>query len=308
MSALCRSILALLVVVNVFSANQLWSAETDPTRTIVSRGLKRSYLLHLPPAYDGVRRLPVVLNFHGGFGRGRTQRRLTAFNAVADAAGVIVVYPNGIRRRWHDDRGIYNPEVDDVGFVSDLIDSLNATYATDPRRVYATGISNGGFLTLSLACKLTDKIAAVAVAAASMPIELMSTCHPRRPISVMMINGTFDWLVPYAGGALPPRAGRGTVVSIEDAFAFWRAADGCGESATVSVLVDPDTTDGTVIAERSYGGCNAGSEVALYTVFGGGHTWPGGWQYLPIRVVGRTSRDMNASQEIWEFFQAQTLP
>ena len=283
-------------------------ASADATRRIVSQGVPRSYLLHLPPIYDGAQPLPVVLNFHGSFGRGSSQRRLTNFNAVADAQGFIVVYPNGVDKHWHDDRSVYATGVDDVAFVSDLIDELITRFGADPQRVYATGISNGGFFVFSLACRLSTKIAAAAAAAASMPADLPNTCRPERPISMMVINGTSDWMVPYWGGALGIRGERGAVVPTEESIGFWREADACGQPTVSGAMPDVDNTDGTAVWQRTYRGCGGGAEVALYTVIGGGHTWPGGWQYLPARLVGRTSRDVNASEAIWQFFQAHALP
>jgi polyhydroxybutyrate depolymerase len=297
------AVVALAVVLTVPAR-----ASADTRRRIVSQGMRRSYLLHLPTAYDGVRPLPVVLNFHGAHGLGSAQRRLTGFNALADAAGFIVVYPNGIRRHWHDDRAVFNTDIDDVGFVSDVLDDLGVTYAVDPRRVYATGISNGGCFVFSLACRLSTRIAAAAATAAAMPAALPSTCRPEHPISMMMINGTLDWLIPPRGGVLGIRGERGTVLSTEESIGFWRTANACGEPAINEAMPDVDNTDGTTVWERAYRGCGGGTEVTLYTVLGGGHTWPGGRQYLPVRLVGRTSRDLNASETMWRFFQAHALP
>ena len=266
-------------------------------------GLTRTYLGHLPPAYDGVSPLPLVLAFHGGGGRASGMNELTHLNDVADKHGFVVVYPDGYKLHWGDGRGVSPSEmdgVDDVAFVSALIDALARQYKLDLRRVYATGISNGGFFSERLACDLSNKIAAIASVAATLSQNLADSCAPGRPVSFLLIQGTADPLVPWQGGQVVGE--RGQVVSAAAAIQKWVGLDGCAGAPTMSSL--PDTAhDGTQVQITQYTGCQQQTEVALYLVQNGGHTWPGGKQYLPESIVGKASRQCDAGEVIWAFFQ-----
>lgn len=265
-------------------------------------GVKRTYLLHLPPAYNGEDELPVLFVFHGGSGEGEGMARLTHMSEVADERGFIAVYPDGLNRNWNDGRPEVNPGVDDVGFISALIDELEREYHIDARRVYSTGISNGGMFSLRLACELPDKIAAVAPVAALMGEALSQTCSPQRPVPVMFVMGTDDPLVPWEGGKVgTARLDRGRVLSAADSVSFWVAADGCSETPVVTFLPDAAPGDGTRIRRETYAGGRNGSEVVMLVVEGGGHTWPGGEQYARELVIGATNRDIDAGEVIWEF-------
>jgi polyhydroxybutyrate depolymerase len=192
--------------------------------------------------------------------------------------------------------------VDDVGFLSALIDKLSRDYRIDPKRVYSTGISNGGFMSQRLACDLADKIAAIAVVAATMGRDLAGRCKPSRPVSVLLIQGTEDPLVPYEGGRVQVPGG-GAIISAPEAVKKWVGLDGCNGQPKRDSLPD-SANDETRTRRESYGGCREGTAVVFLAVEGGGHTWPGGPQYLPVRRIGRASRDFNASELIWEFFAA----
>jgi polyhydroxybutyrate depolymerase len=269
--------------------------------------LARTYQGHLPSSYDGVRLLPLVLALHGHGGDGQGMLRLTHLNTIADRHGFIVVYPDGYQKSWADGRGVTSADqagVDDVGFLAALIDALAGQFKVDRSRVYVTGISNGGFMSERLACDLATKIAGVAAVAATMPMDLAARCAPARPVPFLLMQGTADPLVPAQGGAI--RLDRGTVLSASATMQTWVKFDGCqGAPLTGS---EPDTAnDGTRVSYQTYSTCQDKSAVALYLVAGGGHTWPGGLQYLPQAVVGKTSRDIDAGEVIWGFFQPHTL-
>lgn len=280
------------------------TAAGDPVGSILTDGLTRMFLLHLP-AGGVTPRMPLVLAFHGAGGNGAGMRNLTGFDARADRLGVIVAYPDGMRRRWNDGRRTIPAPVDDVAFVAQLIDTLAGRYGVDPARVYATGISNGGLLAERLACDLAPRIAAIAPVAANMPADIVPACTPARPVSVLQINGTADPLVPYRGGAIARPLGLGpggTVLSTPDSVAFWVRRDACPGRPEPTAVPSRAVPDGTRVTRLVYSGCAAGTEVALYTVDGGGHTWPNGRQFLPAARVGPVSRQLDASSTILDFF------
>lgn len=295
--------IALLVAVFLAHPFSAFAQGRDYSGTIQSGGLTRHYLVHLPPSYNGTKATPVVLALHGGGGTSQSMVRLTHFNDVSDGHGFIVAYPNAYDSRWADGRGTTPEElqgVNDVAFISDLIDHLTTELVIDLTRVYATGISNGGIMSQRLACELSERIAAIAPVAGSMAEKIEPGCQPTRSIPVMLINGMSDWLVPWAGGTIPGPSG-GRVVPVWMNIDKWITLNGCSACPTVSD-VSHVVDDGTRTRSESYA-CQHGVEVTLMAVAGGGHTWPGGLQYLPEWLIGRTSRDFDASEVIWEFFQ-----
>lgn len=275
-------------------------------------GRERTYRLYAPPApAPGVAR-PLVLVLHGGGGTGAAMERLTLgrFNRLADRDGAVVAYPDGVDRHWNDGRGVaayaaHAQNVDDVGFLAALVDHLVRTAAADPRRVYVAGISNGGLMAFRFAREASDRVAAIAPVAISMAVSAVPLRDPARPVSVLMIAGTDDPLVPWRGGTLgvpgPREAGR--VLSVPESVRYWTGVNSCPPVPDVAMEPDRDPNDGTRVRRETYAPCREGTEVVLYAVEGGGHTWPGGPQYLPARLVGRTSRDIDATAVIWEFFR-----
>ena len=285
----------------------------DFSGVLVHSGLRRSYIVHIGAACDLNRPAPLVIVLHGGGGNGAGMVKLTGFNVVSDREGFIVVYPDGIDRHWNDGRGVewyraHRQDIDDVGFISALTDELSRKLNIDAKRVYATGISNGGMMSYRLGCELSDRIAAIAAVAASLAVNKVKEWSPTRPIPVMIIAGTADPLVPWNGGYI--RYGEriyGTVLSVPETVEFWVEKNGCPARPVVRRLPDLDPTDGTVVRREVYSGCKGGAEVVLYAVEGGGHTWPGGLQYLPERIIGKTSREFSASEVIWQFFKQHSL-
>jgi polyhydroxybutyrate depolymerase len=280
----------------------------DLSASLSSGGLTRTYLARVPAKSDVRSALPLVIVLHGGSGSGAGIRTVTKFDAVADANGFVVAYPDGYSNSWNDGRGTTDAEdagVDDVAFVSALIDDVAARTPIDTRRVYVTGISNGGMMSIRLACQLSGRIAAAAPVAANMPDLLVAACAPTRAVPMMFVHGDLDPLLPRAGGVVPFGDGS-SVLSTTASVAFWNDRNGC--SATPSSMSTIDTvTDGTSIAYARYAPCTGGAENRFYDVIGGGHTWPGGVQYLPVSTIGRTSGDIDAGQEMWQFFRAFAL-
>jgi polyhydroxybutyrate depolymerase len=198
--------------------------------------------------------------------------------------------------------------VDDVAFTRDLIKQLESEYKIDPGRVYATGMSNGGFMCYRLARDLPDLIAAIAPVSALLSPNLASGSSFSAPMPVLIIQGTADPLVPYNGGSVAPSRlnRRGTVMSAPDTASFFAKLDGCSTPGTTESLPDTAPSDGATATRLTYTGGRQGTEVQLITVQGGGHTWPGGLPYLPARIIGPVCRDFDASEVIWEFFASHT--
>jgi polyhydroxybutyrate depolymerase len=252
---------------------------------------------------------PLILILHGGGGSASSMELLTrgAFNRIADREGAIVVYAEGVDRHWNDGRDL--PEtaarenVDDVGFIRALIEEMALRHPLDRGRIYATGISNGGFMSMRLACDAADAIAAVAPVTAVLSEKLGARCAPSRPVSIMIINGTEDPLVPWTGGMVKVLGvSRGAVWSADRTFERWLELDGCSGSRRGGARTDNNPADKTVVVvhrER----CRVDVEVRLYEIQGGGHTWPGGVAYASERLVGRVSQEMNAAEEIWKFMK-----
>ncbi len=275
-------------------------AAEDLSGEIKVSNLKRNYLLHIPRAYDSSQPLPLVLAFHGRLGTAKKMAKLTNLSDLAEEQKFIVAYPNGIGRSWNAGHGTGKAEamgVDDVRFTARLIDTLSQTLNIDRQRVYATGFSNGATFVHRLACELSEKIAAIAAVAGTIAPQIRGKCNPQKPVAVLQIHGTADPIVPWAGGVT---GGGGFVESVPATVAGWAASHRCAATPEVMALGDG------VICE-SYGSCIQGTMVMLYRVEGGGHTWPGGYQFLPKKVIGATIRSWSASQAIWNFFMTHPL-
>jgi polyhydroxybutyrate depolymerase len=264
----------------------------DSTWTLTFSGAARTFNVHVPASYDPNKPTPVVLDFHGLTMAAAEEDLLTGMNAKADSTGFIAVEPQGQGTSWNAGAccAPANAEnVDDIGFVDAMLDQLEASLCVDPHRIFATGMSNGGFFSHRLGCELAARVAAIAPVAG---VEAMPTCNPSRPVPVMEFHGTLDPLVPYGGS---------TVLgfpSVPDTFSGWAARDGCTGEPT-------DTYDDNDSHCATYTSCAAGAEVTLCTVDGGGHTWPGG---LPVPTLGYTTPYLSATDAMWGFFQAHPLP
>ena len=259
--------------------------------TIVSSGETREYLLYVPRSYDRSKPAPLVISMHGAGGWPVQQMNLSAWNRVAEREGLIVVYPSGL--------GGAGPRVwraGDVRFISDLIDKLQASYNIDPDRIYANGFSNGGGMAFVLSCRLSDRIAAVGMVGAAQTFP-WSWCRDARAVPMIAFHGTADPMALYGGGQswvapapFPP---------VTAWTANWARRNRCGPSPV-------ESAPAADVVRREYTNCADGASVVLYTFRGGGHTWPGG-EPLPEWFVGPTSRSVDASNTMWEFFRAHPL-
>lgn len=273
--------------------------------------LERSYLVHVPPSYSKDKPAALVFVFHGGGGQAKQMIRFTGMAALSDQEGFIAVFPDAVDGNWNDGRNAdsipsQRDKIDDVGFVAAMIDALSKEFKIDPKRVYATGISNGGFISERLGAQLSDRFAAIAPVASGMAPWIAENFAPKEPVSVLILNGTEDPLVPYHGG--PVVRDRGKTIDTDEIVKKWAAHNQCSDKPEVDDLPDRDPNDGTRIKRSTWTKGKNATEVVLYSIQGGGHTWPGGTQYLPERVVGRVCRDIEAEKIIWEFFAKHPKP
>jgi polyhydroxybutyrate depolymerase len=263
--------------------------------SMVSSGETRNYLLYVPPSYDRSRPTPLVISMHGAGGSPAQQRDVSEWNRLAESQSFIVVYPSGVEgdgpRIWRvgRDAGLMR----DVRFISALIDELEARYNIDRERIYANGLSNGGGMAFVLSCTLSDRIAAVGMVAAAQTLP-WSWCTDPRAIPMIAFHGTADPMVPYHGGA--SWVSRVSFPDVPGWAANWARRNRCGPTAVESTVAAD-------VTRREYTNCEDDAAVVLYTLRGGGHSWPGGGP-LPEWFVGRTSENVDATGEMWSFFRA----
>ncbi len=277
----------------------VFRAANRSTGAITSSGERREYNLHVSARYDHTNPTPLIISLHGAGMWGAAQEVTSKWDRLADDNGFIVVYPTGITgngpRIWREEEG--DGLTRDVRFIADLIDSLGASYNIDRRRVYANGLSNGGGMSFALSCLLPERIAAVGMVGAAQLLPF-TWCPSRRQVPMITFHGTADPEVPYHGGTTWVAPVR--FPDVPTWTAQWATRNQCTSTPNESrVAAD--------VVLRRYGNCASGADVALYTIEGGGHTWPGGSQ-LPEWLVGRTSTSIDASRVMWDFFLEHPLP
>lgn len=296
-----------IVLTIALSAWATASGQTLVIDSILHNNLTRYYGYFLPTGYNSNQDYPLVFVLHGGSGTALGTVGFTLMHDVGDTANFITVYPqayapSGNGFSWAAGNGTPgdNMNIDDVDFFDKLIDSINTDLSIDLNRVYATGLSNGGFMCQRLACEKSDKITAVASLTSYIDIAQMQTCQPAREIPMMIINGTADPIIPYNG--IP-----GATLSTDSVVAWWANLTGCNPTPTATNLPDSDTTDNSTVTLFEYIDCECDNQVRLYRVNGGGHTWPGVEIPSYEIIAGETNEDIFASAEIWDFFKAHTL-
>ncbi len=278
----------------------------DHTRSLVLDGVTRTCLLHVPPSYAARTPAPLVLVFHGLGMNAAGAAAFTGLNRKSDQAGFIAAYPNGTGmvqsfnsggRHGIAAAGI----VDDVKYVAALLDDIAAAASIDVKRVFATGISNGGMMCHRLGAELSPRIAAIAPVGGTLCLDAIA---PVRPVPVMHFHGTADTLVPWGGPqGLVPRFL--SFKSVDDTVKAWVGADACPQNPVV--VIEPDRADdGTRVVRSTYGPGKEGAEVVLFKIEGGGHTWPG--QKTPLTFLGNSTLDISANDLMWEFFTRHPLP
>ena len=300
---LLRSLAAMLTLA--------WGAVASVAETITIDNVKRTFSAQLAD----VKPAPLVIALHGNTQTGADMASRTSWPAVAKREHFTVVFPDGLNRAWADLRpnamraGRTPPEgTDDVAFIAKLIETFVGDGTADARRVYVTGVSNGGAMTMTLACKRADLFAAAASVIMNFTDEFASACQPSRPVPMLMMNGTADPLIPYEGGRGTSRYAVDGFWSAEKTIAFWRKVNACEERNAASTdLADKDTSDQstvTLISSR----CPAGREAVLYRINDGGHRMPGSFPdsrfvRLVNFIFGPQNHDIDGAETIWAFFK-----
>ena len=273
-----------------------WSQQTI-NASLTHDGKDRSYILYVPDSYSGDTPVPLVLNFHGYTSNANDQMWYGDFRAIADTAGFLVVHPqgsllNGITH-WNVGGWTIGSTTVDVGFTEALLDELSADYNIDQKRIYSTGMSNGGFMSFLLACQLSDRIAAIASVTGSMTPEIYNNCNPSHPTPVMQIHGVIDGVVPYFGATWTR--------SIADVLVYWRNYNNCSTELIKTDVPNTNLLDASSASFQVYPDGDNESTVEHFRISGGGHTWPGSFP------SPGTNQDFNASLEIWKFFSRYDL-
>lgn len=288
----------ILIPIVCFASFYLLNGQTQITGSLFSGGLNRNYRAYLPPGFTPASNAPLVINMHGYSSNAAQQELYSGMNAVADTAGFVVCYPDGVNNAWNVGFfGNYHSGVDDVAFIKALIDQLYFQYQIDRSRVYACGMSNGGFMSYRLACELDDKIAAIASVTGAMNDSIAHYCSPLRKMPVMQVHGTADGVVPYNGTP-------GGHWSIPNSVDFWVNYDNC-TFPSLDTFPNINTTDNSTANSQHWTNCAPNSEVLFLKVENGGHTWPGAF---PVPSLGNTNMDIHCSREIWEFFLGFSHP
>lgn len=288
-----------LLVFTILLSTLSFRAQTTVIDSIMSGGIYRNYRLYVPAIYSGATARPLIINMHGYTSNALQQQFYSNFGPIADTANFLMVFPNGTKNSsgttfWNAGIG---SSVDDIGFISHLIDSLKLQYNINLNRVYSTGMSMGGFMSHTLACELSNRITAIASVTGSIFTSQYGTyCHPTRPVPVMQIQGTADATVPYAGSASQYMA------PIDSVVKYWVTKNNCNPTAAFTNMPNTSTSDNCTAEHYVYSGGNLGSTVELFKIIGGTHSWPG----TPFTSSG-TNQDINASKEIWRFFNKYNL-
>lgn len=278
--------------------------------SVKHNGYGREYMVYVPGAMDKTKPSALVFVLHGGGGTAAGAAASFGFNEIAERQKFVVAYPQGYKNHWNDSRTDMKTEahrlnMDDTGFISSILETLENELKIDKNMVFSAGISNGAMMSHRLGFEMSDKFAAVACVVGSIPeVFITRKMSPKEPVSVIIFNGTEDPLVPWSGGVVAKDRGR--VISVKNTVDFWVRFDGCAMTPVSEKVPDGDPKDGVTMRKITYSGGKKGAGVVFYAMEGGGHTWPG--RKIAGRLynwyVGRTCMDMDATGAIWLFFRS----
>jgi len=289
-------ILAAFILIGIIA----WSVVNRTNRTIFSSGEKRKYLLYVPESYNPDLPTPLVITIHGFAQWPANQMKVSQWNELADQYGFIVVYPSGtgfpLRWRVSEDPAHPGGPAKEIAFYADLITKLEIEYNIDPTRIYANGLSNGGGMSLLLACQLSDRIAAIGSVAGEYLFN-WADCQQQRSVPAIFFHGQVDEIVPYEGGPSE---------RFDQPFPYIPKFVDAYAKKNSCVLTPINMLETTNIRGIQYSSCNQGAYVIFYTIADGGHTWPGG-SPLPKWITGKTSQEIDATQLMWDFFKGYSL-
>lgn len=298
--------LFLLVQLGAFGYGQQPLPHTT-VKAMDSSGVDREYLLHVPPFLPRDRPVPLVFVLHGGNSNGPQTEILTGFSLLADFKQFLVVYPEAVEKNWNDGRKqnqfpAQRFNINDVKFVEDIITAVGKDFQVDPQRIYVTGISNGAMLAHLVAMQLSEKIAAAAPVVGGLAEPAVQQFAPAEPVSMLIMQGTADPIVPFNGGGVD-EGKRGRIIDTNRVAKLWVDHNGCQSPPETGELPDTAPFDQCRVRWSNWTGGRKGTDVTLYVIEGGGHTWPGSLQYLPKVIIGPVCRDFHATAVIWDFFE-----
>ena len=303
--------IVLIVIANFTSKQSI--AGADKKMSVQVGGVNRSYLLHCSKdVMKSTEKVPLVIVLQGGVHSAKDMITVTNFDKKADKDKSVVVYPIALDNHWNDGRKVQDQpgmlaykEQDDVTFIDEIIKQVLAKYPVDKDRVFVTGIANGAMMCYRLACELSDKISAIAPVLGAMPSDIANDCKPKNGVHVIAINGAEDPLVPFKGGEITSGTLKlGKIEPVIKTMEFWANFGSEVKANKVRVTKkDMDHTDGTTVVTETYSNSKYEKDIKLFEIKGGGHAWPGAVQFLPPTETGKVSREINASDEIWKFFQ-----
>jgi polyhydroxybutyrate depolymerase len=288
----------LIYIIILFTTIVLSSQAQDVEDTLMIYGRNRFYKTHLPLGYNIQKQYPVVFVFHGGLGNPDLAIRQTGFSKKADEEGFIVVYPYGTGsfdkklltwNTWNCCGYADKKNINDVDFINGVLNKIKEKYVVDEKRIYAAGLSNGGMMCYLLACELPEHFAAVAPVAATM-FDTIS-CNAKSEVSLIIFNSVDDQHIPYNGGVGEKSLVDVEKLPVETVVDLWVNKYNC-------FLMNK--SESSSFYKTSYKN-NNGTEIILYKMLSGGHSWPGGER---IRKFGDTPvKSVSATDLIWEFFK-----
>jgi polyhydroxybutyrate depolymerase len=249
------------------------------TKELIVNGTTREYIIYVPENYTGTSSLPLLLSFHGLTSNMEFNFNYTNFDQLAEDENFIVVHPNGISNTWT----VSANDDTDINFIVALLNQFEEDYNIESNRIYSTGMSMGGFFSFSLACRLSDRIAAVASVTGSMYQPAINNCSPVKPMPILQIHGTEDGTVQYS--------------SVAGLLDFWTSHNNTDDLPIIFNIPDSDTGDGSTVERFEYLNGDSDVEVQHLKITGGGHEWPG----------FQGNMDINASEEVWSFVKAFDL-
>jgi polyhydroxybutyrate depolymerase len=268
-------------------------------KTININGIVRTFRIFVPTNLPKDKKNPLVFVFHGGGGDAINIENYTKFSDLAEREKFIAVYPDGINKSWNDGREIV--QTDDLAFVKSMIDSITKEYNIDEKRIFSTGISNGGFFSNYIAANLSDKFAAIAPVVGGIAEPFAPQFNPKEPVSVFIIQATADPLVPYNGGKVA--GNRGRTISTEKTIELWKKNNQTESVSVNGTLPDNDKNDKCAVETYLWKNGKNGTEVKFFKEIGGGHALAGKIQYLPKLIIGTVCNDYDGAEAIWDFFK-----
>jgi polyhydroxybutyrate depolymerase len=294
----------------LFCASALaFNAKAEPqdssTQSIKSGGLERTFALHVGNAVEPGHPAPLLIVLHGSGGNGKGMERTTGFDRVADREGFIVAYPDGIGKHWNDGRRAERfdvvKDVDDIQFLRDLVADTEKSHKLNDRRIFCAGFSNGAFMANRAGVEASDMFAAVAPVSGTLSASYSDRITPKEAISVLIIHGTKDGVVPYAGGKIGHDGPLGICIGAPEMVSKWARAVDAPQEGVTTMLPDTDVNDGCRVTKSIHAGSKA--TVEFLSIDGGTHSWPGSAGTRP-----GVCHDINGSEVIWDFFKAHPKP